>query len=140
MTGGAKIKMNYYNLYQEFDGFGATSEYDDMHISRAVQMHEGDGLSGFLSVDVFVYLISPQLEKLKEPALELIQDTYAMLEQISSGIVEKIFQRFPTMIPEIMDIITRELQKNRDIAREIVEALIDAEINYHFTNDMDFKE
>ena len=140
MTGGAKIKMNYYNLYQEFDGFGATSEYDDMHISRAVQMHEGDGLSGFLSVDVFVYLISPQLEKLKEPALELIQDTYAMLEQISSGIVEKIFQRFPTMIPEIMDIITRELQKNRDTAREIVEALIDAEINYHFTNDMDFKE
>ena len=103
-------------------------------------MHEGDGLSGFLSVDVFVYLISPQLEKLKEPALELIQDTYAMLEQISSGIVEKIFQRFPTMIPEIMDIITRELQKNRDTAREIVEALIDAEINYHFTNDMDFKE
>ena len=35
-------------------------------------MHEGDGLSGFLSVDVLIYLISPQLEKLKEPALELI--------------------------------------------------------------------
>jgi len=59
MTGGAKLKMNYYNLYSEFTGYGATSEYDDMHISRAVQMHEGDGLSGFLSVDVFIYLISP---------------------------------------------------------------------------------
>ena len=59
MTGGAKLKMNYYNLYSEFYGYGATSDYDDMHISRAVQMHEGDGLSGFLSVDVFIYLISP---------------------------------------------------------------------------------
>jgi len=140
MTGGAKLKMNYYNLYSEFNGYGATSEYDDMHISRAVQMHEGDGLSGFLSVDVFIYLISPQLEKLKEPALELIQDTYGMLEQIASGIVEKIFQRFPSMVGEVMEIITGVLQKERDNAREVVEALIDAEINYHFTNDNDFKD
>lgn len=54
-------------------------------------MHEGDGLPGFPSVDVFIYLINPQLEKLRDPALELLQDTYAQLEQICSGIVEKIF-------------------------------------------------
>lgn len=83
--------MNYYNLYSEFTGYRATSEYNDMHIQKAIQMHEGDGLPGFPSLDVFVYLINPQLEKLKDPALELIQDTYAMLENISSGIVEKIF-------------------------------------------------
>jgi hypothetical protein len=44
------------------------------------------------------------------------------------------------MIGEVMDIITKVLQKERDNAREVVEALIDAEINYHFTNDNDFKE
>ena len=103
-------------------------------------MHEGDGLPGFPSLDVFVYLINPQLEKLKDPALELIQDTYAMLEMIAGGIVERIFQRFPTMISEVMDIITTVLQKNRDEAREIVEAIIDSENHYHFTNDQDFKE
>ena len=32
LSGGAKIKMSFYNLYSEFDGFRATSEYDDMHI------------------------------------------------------------------------------------------------------------
>ena len=68
-------------------------------------MHEGDGLPGFPSVDVFIYLVNPQLEKLRDPALELIQDSYSQLEQIASSIVEKIFQRFPTMIPTIMDII-----------------------------------
>jgi hypothetical protein len=54
-------------------------------------MHEGDGLPGFPSVDVFIYLINPQLERLRDPALELIQDSYQQLEQIASSIVEKIF-------------------------------------------------
>jgi len=58
-----------------------------------------------------------------------------MLEMIASGIVEKIFQRFPSMVPEVMDIIVKVLQRERDNAREIVEAMIDSEINYHFTND-----
>ena len=80
LSGGAKIKMNFYNLYQEFNGYKATSEYNDMHIQKAIQMHEGDGLPGFPSVDVFIYLINPQLEKLRDPALELIQDTYQQLE------------------------------------------------------------
>ena len=39
-------------------------------------MHEGDSIPGFPSVDVFYYLIQPQLEKLREPAFELIQDIY----------------------------------------------------------------
>lgn len=140
LSGGAKIKLNFYNLYQEFEGYKATSEYNDMYIQKAIQMHEGDGLPGFPSVDVFIYLINPQLEKLRDPALELIQDTYQQLEQMASSIVDKIFQRFPTMIPEIMDVIIKCLSKERDHAREIVEAIIDSEQNYLFTNDLDYKE
>lgn len=59
LSGGAKIKMNFYNLYQDLDQFKATSEYNDHHIQKAITMHEGDGLPGFPSVDVFVYLINP---------------------------------------------------------------------------------
>ena len=40
---------------------------------------------------------------------------------------------------EIMDIITRVLHKERDKARVMVEAIIDSELNYLFTNDMDYK-
>lgn len=72
LSGGAKIKLNFYNLYQEFEAYRATTEYNDMYIQKAIQMHEGDGLPGFPSVDVFIYLINPQLEKLRDPALELI--------------------------------------------------------------------
>ena len=78
MTGGAQFKMNYKKLYSGFNV--TTSEYDDIDISRFIQMHEGDSLSGFDSVDVFNYYVTPQLEKLKQPALELLQDTYDTLE------------------------------------------------------------
>jgi hypothetical protein len=32
LSGGAKIKMSFYNLYSEFDGYKACSEYNDLHI------------------------------------------------------------------------------------------------------------
>lgn len=102
-------------------------------------MHEGDGLPGFPSVDVFIYLITPQLDKLRDPALELIQETYSMLEQMASGIVNKIFQRFPTMIPEVMEVIIKALSNEREKTREVVEAIIDAE-SFFFTNDNNYKE
>lgn len=44
------------------------------------------------------------------------------------------------MIPEIMDIIVKVLSKERDHAREVVEAIIDSEQNYLFTNDQDYKD
>lgn len=140
LSGGAKIKLNFYKLYQELDGFQATQEYNDGDIETAIRMHEGDGLPGFPSVDVFIYLINPQLEKLRDPALELIQDTYQQLEMIAHGIVDKIFQRFPSMIPEVMDLIVKVLTKERDHAREVVESIIDSEQSYLFTNDQDYRE
>ena len=59
LQGGAKIKANFHKLYSEFRDHRATSEYSNENIETAIQMHEGDGLPGFPSVDVFIYLINP---------------------------------------------------------------------------------
>ena len=72
--------------------------------------------------------------------MDLISDTYISLDQIASGIVNRIFNRFPAIQAEIMDIVTKVLQKEREKARTIVEALIDSEMNYLFTNNRDFKD
>ena len=53
--------------------------------------------------------------------------------------MERIFMRCPAIRPEIMDIICQVLQAERDHCRDIVEAVIDAEQNYIFTNDEDYK-
>ena len=44
------------------------------------------------------------------------------------------------MIPEIMEIIVKVISKERDRAREVVEALIDSEQTYLFTNNAKYKE
>ena len=77
LTGGAKIKENFYRLYGDYkEGFKITDDYSNEDIQYAIKLHEGDGLAGFPSVDVFTYLISPKLQDLKAPALDLVNDTY----------------------------------------------------------------
>ena len=80
------------------------------------------------------------MEKLREPALELLSDVFSQLEQLAASITERIFMRFPSVRPVIMEIITGVLVAERDHAREILEAIIDAEQNYFFTNDAGYKE
>ena len=61
-----------------------------------------------------------------------------MLEQMAQSIVDKVFSRFPSLIPEIMDIIATVLQEEREKTRALVESIIDAVQNYLFTNDNDY--
>jgi len=56
------------------------------------------------------------------------------------AIIERIFSRFPSLKPEIIEIITGVLQEERDHTLEIVGAIVEAEQNYIFTNDLEFKE
>ena len=44
------------------------------------------------------------------------------------------------MIPEMMEIIIKVLSKERERAREVVEAILDSELEYLFTNDRNYKE
>ena len=135
LSGGAKIKEHFYNLYMDVNPIEIMREYTDADIQHAIQLHEGDGLAGFPSVDVFTYLVSPKLADLRGPAVDLVQETYAQLENIANSIVSRIFQRFPTMINEIMDVIVKTLGRERDATLELVEAILDSEQHYHFTND-----
>jgi len=76
MQGGARIKFQFYKLYSDLESFNASQEYSDMVIEKAMVQMEGVNISGFPSIDLFTYLLAPQLEKLKEPANELIGDVF----------------------------------------------------------------
>lgn len=140
LSGGARIKMGFYKLYSDLEQMKATQEYSDMVIERAIAMHEGDSIPGFPSVDVFYYLIQPQLEKLREPALDCLSDVYSQLETLCAQIIDRTFMRFPSLRPVIMDIIVQILVELRENTRRLVEAIIDSELNYHFTNNADIKD
>jgi len=140
MQGGAQIKMMYYNLYKEYAkaDYKITDNYDDDLMSRAILLHEGDSMPGFPSADVFVSLIQPQIEKLKQPAIDLLHEVYNYLEELSDSIQAQCFLRFPTFGQEITEKIVEFLQEEREKARYLVESVIESEQTYMFTNDPEY--
>jgi len=77
------------------ENYIATKKYTNNDISKAIILHEGDSIPGFASFDAFLYLITPLLEELEEPALDCLSHVYMYLEEISSFIIQKVFARFP---------------------------------------------
>jgi hypothetical protein len=95
VSGAARIKAMFAELYGNYvdRDFTATEEYTDRDIEKAIIMHEGDSIPGFPSIDAFLFLLAPQLERLKEPAVELITYVYGFLEELAITILNKLFNR-----------------------------------------------
>jgi len=137
--GGFKIKVLYKKLLEEFTGdYKATKEYSDENINYALTIHEGDSIPGFPSVDAFIYLLRPQLEKLKEPIEECFNEVYQYIDFLSGKILEKTFTRFPQAVNDMTDLVSNYLNEERDKTKYIIDSMVDMEINYLFTNDYEY--
>ena len=137
--GGFKIKVLYKKLLEEFTGdYKATKEYTDENINYALTIHEGDSIPGFPSVDAFIYLLRPQLEKLKEPIEECFNEVYQYIDFLSGKILEKTFTRFPQAVNDMTDLVSNYLNEERDKTKYIIDSMVDMEINYLFTNDYEY--
>ena len=137
--GGFKIKILYKKLLEEFTGdYKATAGYNDENINYALTIHEGDSIPGFPSVDAFIYLLRPQLEKLKDPIEECFQEVFQYLDFLSGKIMEKTFTRFPQAINDMTDLVSNYLMEERDKTKYLIDSVVDMEINYLFTNDYDY--
>ena len=137
--GGFKIRILYKKLLEEFTGeYKATKGYTDENINYALTIHEGDSIPGFPSVDAFIYLLRPQLEKLKDPIEECFQNVFQYLDFLSGKILEKTFTRFPQAVNDLTDLVTNYLIEERDKTKYLIDSVVDMEINYLFTNDYEY--
>ena len=137
--GGFKIKILYKKLLEEFTGdYKATAGYKDEDINYALTIHEGDSIPGFPSVDAFIYLLRPQLEKLRDPIEECFTEVFQYLDFLSGKIMEKTFIRFPQAINDMTDLVSNYLNEERDKCKYLIDSIVDMEINYLFTNDYDY--
>jgi hypothetical protein len=125
-------------LYRDFNEKKPTQTMSDEHIHKAIVLHQGDSIPGFPSIDSFLYLISPLMKRLRDPALDLLSNVHIYLETIASQLIDRIFMRFPSIIDDINEIVGRVLKEERDIARELIESLIISEQTYIFTNDIEY--
>jgi GTP-binding protein EngB required for normal cell division len=140
ISGAAHIKAMFSELYGNYvsTDYKATEDYTDRDIDKAIIMHEGDSIPGFPSIDAFLYLLQPQLDKLKEPATGLISFVYGYMEELAVNIMSKLFHRFPDILEVMQDIVLKAMQEHREKTRKIVEQVIDAESSFLYTTDTDY--
>ena len=139
IKGGAKIREFFEKLYDELVyNFQATRYYTDGDIERAIQLHEGDQLAGFQSIDVFHYLIRPKLNLLTDPALDCLSDVHLYIEQLADEIAEMKFMRFPNTKNDIMEIVSKTLYAQMERTKKVVDGIIESEQGYQFTNDKEY--
>ena len=137
--GGYKIKILFKKLLEDFDQkYRCTKGYTDDEINKALITHEGDSIPGFPSVNAFWYLLRPQLNLLKEPINDCFNNSFGYLDTLAAKILEKTFTRFPQMVDEVGEIITRYLNEEKEKCKYLVDSIVDSEVNYLFTNDYDY--
>ena len=89
----------------------------DDYINEALVIHEGDSIPGFPSADAFFYLLKPELEKLKDPIYDTLTEVFGYLEMLSTKILEKTFMRFPRLIDDVNEFVSKFLNevKNKQL-------------------------
>lgn len=125
------------DLYDEESkrDFRITSDLRDQDIERAIKNHQGDSIPGFPSIHAFYYLLSPRLEKLKQPALDLLHNVYTELRKVCGELIAEVAKKAPAVMDEMINEADAFLLNLKKRAEEIIIANIDSELNYIFTND-----
>ena len=108
----AQIHILFNNLYKSYvHNFNASMQYKDSEIEKTVNMYAGDTLPGFLSVDCFVALLSPLLEKLRVPGLELLEKIYLILKTSGSNILNETFGKMVSIRGELIRLFNQILDE-----------------------------
>lgn len=138
---GAKIRTIFKSLYKDMnDNYSASKHYSDRHFIDKIKKYQGDSLPGFPTIALFLDLINPELEKLRGPAYECLDEIFELLLNLSSEIITEQCGRFPVFMNEFMDFTSKILEKEKDEARKIIKNLIEAEMGYLYTCDKQYEK
>lgn len=137
---GSIIKSMFEELYEDESAkdFKITQDLSDEDIERAIKNHQGDSIPGFPSIHAFLYLLSPRLQKLKEPALDLLNNIYTELRKLSGELITEVAQKAPSIMDEMINLTDAFLLELKNKTEKVMIDNIDSEIGYIFTNDEEY--
>ena len=87
-------------LYEDYSykNFKISDDIRDEEIERAIKNHQGDSIPGFPSIHAFMFLLTPKLQALKEPALDLLSNVYTELRKLTGELITQIAAKAPAIM------------------------------------------
>lgn len=73
---------------------------------KKVGIYEGYSMPGFPGPDVFLALITPKLETLIEPCVDLLHQVYMFVDQLAHSILVDSFSLVPELSSEIAECVS----------------------------------
>ncbi len=106
---GAEIKVTFDLLFDNLEN--ATNDLTSSEIATAINRHVGESLPGFHSIDAFLYLLQPLLEKFRIPAINCVKDVMFVLEETVRSSLEFNANKFPSIKDILYNIIDKYLEE-----------------------------
>lgn len=140
LLGGVRIRLKFNDLFLDEMSlrYRASKRFSDTEIKAALRLHMGNTLPGFTSADAFQSLMNPLLQKLKDPAMSLLDEVHVIMEQICVHYINETFMRFPMFITEVTDAALTILTQDKERARVLMTEIIEANIGYTYTKDPEY--
>lgn len=107
---GAEIKETFDLLFMNLEN--ATNSLTNNEIEKAINMHVGgEIIPGFESIDAFLSLLQPLLEKFRIPSINCVKDVMNVLEETVQSSLEYNASKFPSVKDILYGIIHKYLEE-----------------------------
>jgi hypothetical protein len=140
LLAGAKVKLRFNDLYLKkmAPTYSASRRIKDAEILRAIRLHTGDSLPGFISCDAFLSLINPLLQSLEEPALSALDEVHSIMEQVAIQYINETFSRFPNFLTECTDGALEVIAEEKKKTKFLIDSILQTYIGYNYTKAPEF--
>ena len=132
----AQIYILFNNLYKDMmNKYRASMVYSDREMNKTISMYSGNTLPGFVSMDCYVALLSPLLEKLRTPALDLLEKVFQILRSVGSAIINETFNKMLSVKNVLILLFNDILKECKDVCEKYINFYMDCESKTVFTKD-----
>lgn len=132
----AQIYILFNNLYKELmNKYRASMVYSDREMNKIISMYSGNTLPGFVSMDCYVALLSPLLEKLRLPALELLEKVFQILRSVGSSIINETFHKMLSVKNVLILLFNDILKECKETCEKYLNFYMDCESKTVYTKD-----
>lgn len=132
----AQIYILFNNLFKPFmNKYRASMVYTDREMNKIISMYSGNTLPGFVSMDCYVALISPLLEKLRIPALEILEKVFQILRSVGSTIINETFNKMISVKNVLIHLFNDILKECKENCEKYINFYMDCQSKTIYTKD-----